>query len=340
MMVDGLPPTLVGRLGRLGALIAADPTKWKTNVAGSVRALIERGLRSMRFGLFKQVSLAALGAILIGGALLYAEGGSGRDGPRAAGPAVRQAVSRQEVPKSSGIPAPSRLKVVSGRGRTELYAIGENGRIPAPAGDSKGPYVIEEREIRWAAIVGTFDHRELRQALTTPGHSPLPPAERLYARVELERQTRREDGAWSNWEEVDAMANLQILDRVRAVEAERVALSYRVDNLLDPLPWLTVGRWMGVDVEEFLPPEKKGGVERPLGREERPIPPHAAIPRIPKERPPALMIRALDFTAASGRSCRYRARVVLWNLDYPAKRQGPRWRFGPWSDATEAVTIP
>jgi RNA polymerase sigma factor (sigma-70 family) len=346
MRTGGLPAALAGRVGRLGALIASDPARMRATLAPSVQELIGNSLGSLRLDRLRRLLVVTTGGVLVvvgviaGGALLYADGGSGQDGPQAAGPPGRRAVPRQEVAKAVGIPAPRRLKVVSGRGKTEVYAIDAGRRIPAPAGDPKGPFQTEEREIRWTAIVGTFDHHELRKALTTPDQPPLPSAEQLYMRVDLERQTRRGDGDWSDWEDVDMRANLDILDRVRAVEAERVALSFRVESLVDPLPWLTDGRWIGVDVDEFLPPERKGRVERPLAREERPIPPHVVIPRVPRERPPALMIRALDLSAGLGQSCRYRARVVLRNPEFPAKRQGPRSLFGPWSDATDPVTIP
>lgn len=60
----------------------------------------------------------------------------------------------------------------------------------------------------------------------------------------------------------------------------------------------------------------------------------------PEDWDSSLMFRAFDFTAAPGRTYRYRARVVLFNPAFPKTKRGSKFVFGPWSEPTAAVTIP
>jgi hypothetical protein len=159
---------------------------------------------------------------------------------------------------------------------------------------------------------------------------------------------------------VDMEANLSILNYLPAIEEERVASEFRVDGLVDPLV-LTDSKWRGADNEEFLPGEKEGSPDRPPSKEVpaqlidmrglmRPAQDDRegrSLPRDPRlciqrDRQPVLMVRSLDFTVEPGRTYRYRARVILFNPDYQRgnSRDRNKWILGPWSDATEAVTLP
>ena len=55
------------------------------------------------------------------------------------------------------------------------------------------------------------------------------------------------------WRSVNAEANLKILDNLTELEAERALEEFRVQNLVDPLPFLKAGEWAGVNVESFVP---------------------------------------------------------------------------------------
>ncbi len=53
------------------------------------------------------------------------------------------------------------------------------------------------------------------------------------------------------------------------------------------------------------------------------------------------MMRSLDFTVEPGRTYRHRARFVLFNPHYDRDKPGDRRLiFGPWSEATDLVTVP
>ena len=60
----------------------------------------------------------------------------------------------------------------------------------------------------------------------------------------------------------------------------------------------------------------------------------------PEAESPVLMLRTLDFTVEPNRTYRYRSRVVVWNPDYQRGEKRPKRIFGPWSEATEIVTVP
>jgi hypothetical protein len=133
------------------------------------------------------------------------------------------------------------------------------------------------------------------------------------------------------------MASLRILDNMPEMEEERTPDEVRGRNLVDPLPHLTVGRWSGVDVEQFLGVKKEKAASPQFGilggaDLRRRIEPK------PEFEPPVLMLRTLDFTVERGRTYRYRSRVVVVNV----KRQkgDNRLKLGPWSQSTEIITIP
>jgi hypothetical protein len=362
MTADGIPRSLLGRIGRLGTLVASDPAHLKTTVAGSVQALINGGLRTMLLGKLKRVLIASMGGVLVGGTLWYNDARSGQSARPSARPVGRQAQSKDEGKDQVRIPAPRRLAVAAGHGKILAYALDDKGeRIRARPEVKDGPFRQVERETRWAVVTGVIDHHKVQKALIMAHRQPLPVAERLYCRVELERQALRKDGDWSDWGMVDMEANLSILDNVPAIEEERVASQFRVDGLVDPLPFLTDSKWRGADYEEFLPGEKEGPPDRPPSKEVPAQPKDMrglmtpaqddregrSLPRDPRlglqrDRPPVLMVRSLDFTVEPGRTYRYRARVVLFNRDY--QRGNPRdrnkWIFGPWSEATDTVAIP
>jgi RNA polymerase sigma factor (sigma-70 family) len=329
--VGGPAGALVGRVGRLGAVIASDPTSLTTIVAGSVQALIKGGLRTMWLGTLRRVVVTSLGVVLVGGTVVYTNAGSGQT----EAPAGRQGKAAVETERRIEMPAPRALNVAAGRGKAVLYALDDKGeRIPErPEAKEGGPFRQTQPEIHWAVVTGVIDHDRVQKWFIADRRRPLPPADQLYRRVDLERQTLNKDGSWSRWRAPDADANLGLLDNLPVVEEEQVPERFLVGSLVDPLPVLTLGSWRGVNVEEFVPRERKDREVRPPSPL-RHLGPH-------REWPPALMLRSFDFTVEPARTYRYRARVVLFNPDYDGRRSGDRKLIlGPWSAGTDIVTIP
>jgi RNA polymerase sigma factor (sigma-70 family) len=333
-LTDGSPPaSLVGRVGRLGVVIASDPASLTRGVAGSVQALIRGGLRSMRLGTLRRFAVISAGALLVGGAVLYAEARSGqaRDPVKTVAP---KGTSRDEPKRPVEIPAPRGLRVAAGRGKALMYMLDrERNRISRRQAGRVVKFQEAPRAIRWAVVTGLIDHGRIPQELIEAGRKRLPDAESIYLRVELQRRMLQNDGTWSDWAMVDADANLEILDNLPEVEAEKVPERYRVGTLVDPLPHLTEGKWVGVDIEEFLP----------TGNEGRKDPPAVDLLHLGPQRnlPPVLMIRAIDFTVETSQTYRYRARVVLFNPRFiPGGPDRRKVLDGPWSEASQAITIP
>jgi len=93
-----------------------------------------------------------------------------------------------------------------------------------------------------------------------------------------------------------------------------------------------------VDVERFVlsPRATKADTPPPNG-----LMFGGAIQKIHRPEPPVLMLRIFDFTVESGRTYRYRSRLVFFNtrrLDPPGSR---KLEFsGPWSEPTNTVNVP
>lgn len=334
-----LPASLARRTSRLGALISADPASIPAELARAVR----NGIRSYSGPGWRRALAASLGGAVIGGCLLYA--GAVPQEPVPPPPVQQPSVQPAKVEKSALIiPAPQKLKIASGKGKTVLYTLDAQGkRIPVLADEPKGPWRTVEHELHWAVVAGILDHEGINKALVQAGLEPPRLARELYSRMELERQVREDDGAWSAWEEMDMMLTLDLLDRLaseavgrvdakhRVVPLERIDAKFRLENLVDPLPWLISGRFEGVDVDEtLLLQAKPEPTQAPAG--------HTGPG--PENGVSALMFRTFDFSASTGQTYRYRARVVLFNPAYPRTKQGSKYLFSPWSEPTAAVTIP
>jgi RNA polymerase sigma factor (sigma-70 family) len=331
----GLPPALIGNVGRLGALIASDPMQLKATVSGSVRDLVSGGLQTMAMRRLWHFLVMTPVGVLIVGALLYADAPSGRAVPNEARQSDRRAEPKGQVNERIEIPSPGELRASSGRGKTSLYRLDENEeRIPLRREGKIVQFEEVEREIHWAVITGVIDNQRVDKSLPLDDARPSTPGGQLYCRVELKRRARREDGSWLDWETVDIIANIKVLDHLANREAERVPEQFRIDTLVDPLPQLTHGRWTHVDVERFVPAGTNARADRPVAQ---------VKPQAPqRDRPPVLMIRTLDFTVEPGRTYRYRAQLVLLNPRYRQGNPPDRKRFilGPWSEATNIVTVP
>ena len=196
-------------------------------------------------------------------------------------------------------------------------------RRPGPgdrAGDPAGPWSrASSRPSQGAEVV---HHAPIGNRCRRPSGS-------IAASSWRGRPCRRTDpgpiGKWST-----RRRTYEILDNVPAMEEERVPESNILGNLVDPLPFLTDGHWRGVDIEEFLPP--RGRARRAADRPE----PGLASPRG-------------QAAGSDGAQPRFHGRA---RPDLPLSRPGrpvqsrrdrehPRKViFGPWSEATDIVTIP
>jgi hypothetical protein len=115
---------------------------------------------------------------------------------------------------------------------------------------------FEKKGYRWVALVGVIDHRKLVQnftrALKDSNAAPH------YLRLDIQRQVLGDDGNWGErWVSVDHKKTDEILGEIQSVDEEWTPENVRLDELVDPLPFLEVGSWRGVHVASLVPAEKR-----------------------------------------------------------------------------------
>ncbi|AGA29273.1 hypothetical protein [Singulisphaera acidiphila] len=119
-----------------------------------------------------------------------------------------------------------------------------------------GPFKETTKGLRWVSITGVLDYKTLRENYLTA----LKRKEVAYPhfkQVDIERQALQEDGTWSEWEQVDAEKNHEVLDNLPEHDEEWVPDPVRLERLVDPLPFLKAGYWEKVHVASLVPKEKK-----------------------------------------------------------------------------------
>lgn len=230
-------------------------------------------------------------------------------------------------------PPPLELKVATGQGKARVFALDAAGdRIPE-RGDPGRRFREEKLDIRWAVITGVVDHRAIHHHFSAGHDLAVPPAETIYRRVDLARQSQ-ERGSWSDWSPIDIQKNYRILDNLPEQVLERTDDEFRVNNLVDPVAVLVEGIWKGLDVECLVPHLRDGKLVDPLSEIGQPKQPNRA-------RPPVLMLRAFDFTVEPSKTYRYRVRLVFYvppEIHRKMERRSPDFP-GPWSEPTEGVEV-
>jgi RNA polymerase sigma factor (sigma-70 family) len=283
---SGIPRGIESGLCRLTASVACDPSCLRTMVTGSVQRLIKGGSRSMLLAKLSPTAACLIGGLIASGALFLQTAKSSSSGQDATPDRPQPGQSQAEQPavnmRTIVIPAPRELRATAGEGKVLLYEHDERGERISGEVPNAGSREVD-RDLRWAVLTGVVEHRRIQENLGIRGRSggdppprggpdrdAVPPDGGVYRRVDLERQTLRKDGSWSDWERVDPNANLNVLDNLPEVEAELTPEEVRNPALVDPLPFLKTGRWVGVDVERFIParliedPLKERGLPAPL----------------------------------------------------------------------------
>ncbi|WP_068413802.1 hypothetical protein [Planctomyces sp. SH-PL62] len=112
------------------------------------------------------------------------------------------------------------------------------------------------RGLRWVALTGTLDHEQMLENYRTALKNPAI-AQPNYRRLDVQRQVKQKDGSWSDWADVAADRNLDILDNLPMEDEELAPETVRPENLVDPLPFLTNGLWEKVHIASLVPKELK-----------------------------------------------------------------------------------
>jgi RNA polymerase sigma factor (sigma-70 family) len=370
------PVALVRRTCRLAELSFANSAFVQSTISSAIPSLAEKGSRVLALPRKAGLAAILTTSAVLSTVVFFQNRTAAQprqDGPRPSPqspPVARPRAQNQlraEAAVQVDMPAPKELNTATGRGKILVYALdaGDNRiRRIVPDGDVRNPggqlvppidpgprrrrrtaqkreeisWQETTREISWAVVTGVVDHRAT-QAIYSKGGDftprPLDP-DWMYQRVDLQRQIRNEDGAWSGWKPVALEQNYQILDNLPEVEAEKTPDELRPSALVDPLPFLREGSWRGVDVERLRAIPREENKRGPIGA------PGDDAQEIRLPAPAVLMMRSFDFTVEPGRTYRYRSRLWFWNSperDLAQANMRPQFH-GPWSEPTHSVTIP
>jgi len=106
---------------------------------------------------------------------------------------------------------------------------------------------------RWVALVGKLDHAKQKElyakALKVESANPN------YLRLDVERQELNSDGSWADWTQVDRKPYEDVKKVLTKEEKEFVPADARIDTLVDVLPFLEVGYWVGAHHGSLVPKE-------------------------------------------------------------------------------------
>ena len=149
-----------------------------------------------------------------------------------------------------------RLKAaVAGDTKEAGTALKKEDTKDAAVPDAGVAYKEVVKGLRSVVITGTLDNKRLKanylNALKDPNL-----AYPNYKRLDVQRQTLGTDGTWSDFVDVDADVNLNVLDNLTETDDELVPDDARLESLVDPLPFPKAGYWTGVHVAGLVPKEK------------------------------------------------------------------------------------
>jgi hypothetical protein len=265
-------------------------------------------------------------------------------------------------------------------GGKDAGAKGKVSEEDAPPED--GNFKEITRGLRWVVLTGTLDYKKLRDNYLTALKIPEVAYPHFVAEggLKLQRQALDDAGEWSEWEDVDRDANLEILDNLPEVEEELTPDEVRVASLVDPLPFLKAGYWERVHVASLV--EQKdatkgnmnprggmmgggammapmmGGAGARDGEEGGPMMMGGGMMggvggggakddmNFPRTDADVVMVRVLDFTVEPDTTYRYRVQLAVYNPNKGREDVNPgvdtktEVLKGEWSDPTEPVTMP
>jgi RNA polymerase sigma factor (sigma-70 family) len=340
--LEGPPLSLTDKTCHLAWSSIKRQCEQAATLSGTIRQLAADGSWIIAHSRVRATAALVVTAIVSGGALVVwnqtsADAGANA-GQHSSGPLERLG-ARPQAPALPDAnvpitPAPSELKVSSGKGKARVYALDAAGeRIREHVNDRPKTFRETPLDVRWAVVTGTVDHRAIQKSFTNGDGVAVPVAKEIYRRVDLQRQTQDQvQRTWSTWNPIDWEWNYRILDHLPERDLERTDARFRLDALVDPAPVLAEGVWKGLDVERLLPQMKQGKLVDPLDPIELADGPNQA-------RPSVLMLRSFDFTVEPGKTYRYRARLVFYSppeLRRVHKREEIR---GPWSEPSDSVEV-
>ncbi|MFO0888918.1 MAG: sigma-70 family RNA polymerase sigma factor [Isosphaeraceae bacterium] len=326
---SAVPATLCRQTARFCTFLAEGGSSAVPVIRPAIAAMM-KGATAMNVpGRLARSSLALAVLFLAGTLAAHSQPPSGRgpDPPKSP-PSQSPAVAPARGP---GL-APVEVEVSAGRGKVLAFELDHEGnrqliKTRDRRGNLREQHKETDLELNWAVVIGVVPNRSiLKQQQVDMASRDL--LLQLYRRVELSRQEQTDDGSWSEWQLVDPAPTIQVLDNLPEVDEELLPPRFRLDSLVDPLPYQRNGKWERVNPGRLLAKVRSPEVVNPN-----------LDPRIQASdalEADELMFRSFDFSVVRGRTYRYRARIVL------QVRQSNRLneKAGNWSRPTEPVTVP
>lgn len=197
-----------------------------------------------------QGGMGGRGGAMGGGMMASMMGGMGGAG----GGQTKSEIDKQKAKKARELEAQRKAGMFVGGDEADEEDSEEDKQIAAKAKEGKEPKT-STKGYRWVALVGTLDHKKLKEnyvkALKDPNAAPH------YLRLDLERQSLGDDGEWSDWELVGRTLADRIDRSFTTLEEELAPDNVLLDPLVARLPWLNVGYYRGVHVASLVPKEKR-----------------------------------------------------------------------------------
>ena len=235
------PTELASWAGRGGALLYALDDKGEKIVdTGTTKTRRERppGAKKKRRGGMG----GSMGGSSSGGGYPGSGGGSGKSSPE----------KKREQEERDRIAAEKKAALFVGKAEEKEEE--KKKEDAAPAGNVD--YKEETRGVRWVSLIAVLDYKTLRsrylEALKDPAVS-YP----NFKWVELERQSLKDDGTWSEFAPLDLDKNYRVLDNLPQVEEELVSETKRLEDIVDPLPFLKAGFWERIHFTRLVPKSKR-----------------------------------------------------------------------------------
>ena len=114
-------------------------------------------------------------------------------------------------------------------------------------------YETKLRGYRFVTAVGTFDHKRQKELYAKALKIDAASAAPRYLRLQIERQEQKGDNSWSDWKDINREPNEELLSMQTELAIELVPDEARINTLVDPLPFLEVGYWVGAHPAALVP---------------------------------------------------------------------------------------
>ena len=164
-------------------------------------------------------------------------------------PAKKTSLADLERKKKEEAEARRRAKGIAGA--NAVVAGKKDAEPDEPAVSKSADWETEVRGYRFVTLVGKLDHKKVKELYARA--LKVAEADPHYLRVEAERQVQGADESWSDWEAVHHKSYLDLKDLLAKEENEYVPTEAIIASLVDPLPFLKSGYWIGAHHASLLP---------------------------------------------------------------------------------------